>query len=227
VGGIAVIAAIVFALLFCRRKKSPSQRVTEIDLDDSPFRLEETFTTFSPPPAHYSSHFPSSQFVQPFADPNLSTTSFPTVHTHDRSVSSLHPSFSSTHTHATTSALIPRSNVLQESSIPFTEVNSMSPSETNAPSNSSQVYATGPFIHAESQFSGSFLAPSGKELTEEQAIFINNLRNSDVPPAEIAHLMDVMRREREEGLGAGIGRIRPGFDVDHDVPPRYDFKSSV
>lgn len=217
-----MIAAIVFALLFCRKK--PSRHVTDIDLDDSPIRLEETFTTFSPPPAHYSSHFPSSsQSVQPFTYTNLSTTSFPTAHTHDRSVTSLHPSFSTTHT---TSALIPRSNVLQESSVPFTEANSfMSPSETNAPSNSSQVYATGSFTHAESQFSGSFLAPSGKQLTEEQAIFINSLRSSNVPPAEIAHLMDVMRREREEGLGAGISRVGPGFDAD--VPPRYDFKSSV
>ena len=211
-----MLAIIIFALLFCRKKKAP-QHVAAIDREDSPISLEERFTAFSPPPAHYSSHLPSSsQFVQPFPYANLSRSSLPTVHTNDRSVSSLRPSFSSTLTHATTSALIPRSGAHHSSTAPTTE--------TSAPSNTVQAHATGSFIHA-TQFSGNFSAVGSKELTEEQAIFINNLRSSNVPPAEIARVMDVMRRERDEGLEAGLSQISLAFC--EDVPPRYDFKSSV
>jgi hypothetical protein len=65
--------------------------------------------------------------------------------------------------------------------------------------------------------------PAGnRPLTEDQASVINTLRSSNVPPAEIAHLMEMMRSQREEGLGAGSSHVDPTFDAG--APPRYDFK---
>jgi hypothetical protein len=64
--------------------------------------------------------------------------------------------------------------------------------------------------------------PGSTELTDEQVVFVNNLRGLNVPAAEIARLMEVMRREREAGAGAGAGA--GGLNAG-DAPPRYDFKS--
>jgi hypothetical protein len=66
--------------------------------------------------------------------------------------------------------------------------------------------------------------PASGELTAEEASFVNNLRSLNVPAAEIASLMDVMRREREEGSGGGSSRANPTLDLG--APPRYDFKSN-
>ena len=55
-------------------------------------------------------------------------------------------------------------------------------------------------------------------------MFINDLRNANVPSAEIAHLMEVMRRQREEALGIGSSHVNPILEAG--APPRYDFKSS-
>ena len=44
--------------------------------------------------------------------------------------------------------------------------------------------------------------PALDRLTEEQAIFINNLRSANVPAAEIGALMEIMRRERAGSLGS-------------------------
>jgi len=70
--------------------------------------------------------------------------------------------------------------------------------------------------------------PGSGELTEEQASFVNNLRSLNVPAAEIASLLEVMRRERAEGSGGGGGsgggasRANPALDMG--APPSYDFK---
>ena len=44
--------------------------------------------------------------------------------------------------------------------------------------------------------------PALDRLTEEQAIFINNLRSANVPAAAIGALMEIMRRERAGSLGS-------------------------
>jgi hypothetical protein len=66
--------------------------------------------------------------------------------------------------------------------------------------------------------------PGGGELTEEQILFVNNLRNHNVPAAEVARLMEVMRRERESGLSADVRQGDPTVGADAP-PPRYDFKT--
>jgi hypothetical protein len=58
------------------------------------------------------------------------------------------------------------------------------------------------------------------ELTEEQAQFVRELRSRNVPVAEIASLMETMRRERE-GL-ASTGIRAPQATAGTEVPPSYD-----
>jgi len=67
--------------------------------------------------------------------------------------------------------------------------------------------------------------PGSGELTEEQASFVNNLRSLKVPAAEIASLLDIMRRERaESSAGGGGGGSTSNPVVDLGAPPSYDFK---
>lgn len=55
------------------------------------------------------------------------------------------------------------------------------------------------------------------ELTEEEAMFLNNLHSLNFPPAEIVRLMHVMRR------GRGVSRSQANVRSDADgPPPSYD-----
>jgi hypothetical protein len=98
-------------------------------------------------------------------------------------------------------------------------------------------YTKGQLKRLEAQSTGSSSAPivaapqppnipGSGELTEEQASFVNNLRSLNVPAAEIASLLEVMRRERAEGSGGrgggGASRANPALDMG--APPSYDFK---
>ncbi|KIM79131.1 hypothetical protein PILCRDRAFT_823710 [Piloderma croceum F 1598] len=63
----------------------------------------------------------------------------------------------------------------------------------------------------------------GRELTLEQTVVLDGLRNANVPPAEIAHLMEVMKRQREEAMGVGSSHLN--HIVEAGAPLGYDFKS--
>jgi len=212
IGGIVTIAAIIFALLFCRRRKQELR----------PMTFETRSATFTPPSVHYSSHFPpSSQMAQPFANVTTSRSSVPTADTNGRRTSSLQPPLA----RPSTSALIPPSTAFVVSS-PEAEMLSNATSQTFTAGSSKSVRA---------QSAGSSSAPivttslpptpsGSSELTEEQAIFVNNLRSLNVPAAEIGRLMEVMRQEREGTLGTGPIQANTTFDADAP-PPSYDFKS--
>lgn len=82
-------------------------------------------------------------------------------------------------------------------------------------------YATHPRPAAGSSSQQSPPIPTS-ELTEEQALFVNNLHSLNVPAAEIARLMEIMRRERDTSAAAGEGTSNTPYGGD--APPQYDFK---
>lgn len=57
------------------------------------------------------------------------------------------------------------------------------------------------------------------ELTEEEAMFLNNLHSLNFPPAEIVRLMHVMRRGWVEGVSRSQANVRSDAD---GPPPSYD-----
>lgn len=67
--------------------------------------------------------------------------------------------------------------------------------------------------------------PHVEGLSDEQARFVANLHQHNVPAAEIARLMDVMRRERVTSAAAGEGSSSgPSRGAAGDEPPpSYDF----
>jgi hypothetical protein len=66
--------------------------------------------------------------------------------------------------------------------------------------------------------------PSIGALTAEQAELVRGLHANGVPPAEIASVMEAMRREREGGQGTSNLQGGPASVED---PPRYDFKERM
>jgi hypothetical protein len=108
--------------------------------------------------------------------------------------------------------------------------------EMGATSDAPLAYVKGQSKRLEVQSTGSSSAPivspsiassvpGSSELTEEQASFVNNLRSLNVPAAEIASLLEVMRRERVESSG-GRGTSRTSPAVNMDPPPSYDASNS-
>jgi hypothetical protein len=192
---VVILAAIIFALVICRRRK-PSR--PEVDPRPGPMAFEVRPTTFDPASALYNSHRP-----QP------SASSFPATDSNGWRTTSFQPSQSSAPTHSS-SALVPRRNPLSG-------------------------YTTEPFMPFDVQSVGSSSAPtfttsgqmsfssSNRELTEEQASILQNLRNSNLPPAQIAHLMEVMTRGGDSGLGAAANHA--DAMSNSEAPPRYDFAS--
>ncbi|KIM79848.1 hypothetical protein PILCRDRAFT_823037 [Piloderma croceum F 1598] len=235
VGGVVVIAAIILALLFCRRRKPP-QHVAEFDPDPSIKNFPARPTSFDPQAVLYSSPLPSTaQSVQPLAYATSSRSSFPTTDINDRR--SLQASSSGAPTSSTGSALIPRSSALRPSTAGSIEPQRfmVSNPEMGSISDVPMAYAKGQLKRVEAQSTGSSSAPivsaslppnipGSGELTEEQASFVNNLRSLNVPAAEIASLLEVMRRERAESSG-GRGASHATPTVDMGAPPSYDFKS--
>jgi hypothetical protein len=187
--------------------------------------FEARSATVTPPSVLYSSHFPSSsQMAQPFANVTTSRSSVLSADMNGRRTSSLQPP-SGTPTHSSTSALIPPSTA-------FVASNPEAGMLSNA---TSQTFTAGSSKSVRAQSAGSSSAPivmtslpptpsGSSELTEEQAIFVNNLRSLNVPAAEIGRLMEVMRKEREGTLGTGPIQANTVFDADAP-PPSYDFKS--
>jgi hypothetical protein len=60
-------------------------------------------------------------------------------------------------------------------------------------------------------------------MTDEQAQFVRELRSMNVPTAEIASLIENMRRERE----GGGSKAQDHTTLVEAAPPRYDFKGLV
>jgi hypothetical protein len=211
---VVILAAIIFALVICRRRK-PSR--PEVDPRPGPMAFEVRPTTFDPASALYNSHRP-----QP------SASSFPATDSNGWRTTSFQPSQSSAPTHSA-SALIPQSNHPSASN-PETHFFMTANPGPRALSSPSPTYMTEPFMPSDVQSVGSSSAPptsfsSSKELTEEHASILNNLRNSNLPPAQIAHLMEVMTNGREVGSGAGISRANA--TPNPEAPPGYDFTSHV
>lgn len=224
-----MIAAVILALLFYRRRSSRNAAV----FDPQP---HPGFVTgqaaFNPPSTLYGSHLPSSvQYAQPLTYVTPPRSSVPTTsdYSNDRRANSYLPSVSSGRTHSSASGLVPRSNIIRNPNAlsagtqPFEDPNP----ETRAISYTPESYATDPSRRLEAHSAGSSSPPTsslprGRELTEEQAVFINSLRSANVPHAEIVHLLDVMRRQREESLGIDSSQVNPILEAG--APPRYDFK---
>ena len=64
-------------------------------------------------------------------------------------------------------------------------------------------------------------AATNSSMTEEEANFVADLYNNNVPTAEIARLMEVMRRDRANPALPGGGSS--GGPTVEEPPPRYDF----
>jgi hypothetical protein len=60
-------------------------------------------------------------------------------------------------------------------------------------------------------------------LAPEEAHFLNNLYHLNVPPTEIASLMNAMRERRESYVGGKAGKVGPGAQL-HQAPPAYGFR---
>jgi hypothetical protein len=235
VGGVVVIAAIILALLFCRRRK-PSQHVAEFDPDPSNKNVPARPTSFDPQAVLYSSPLPSTaQSVQPIAYATSSRTSFPATDITDRR--SPQASSFGAPTSSTASALIPRGSASRPSTAPSSEPQRfmVSNPEMGTVSDVPLAYSKAQSKRVEAQSTGSSSAPASPppnipgsgELTEEQASFVNNLRSLNVPAAEIASLLEVMRRERAGSSGGGRGGASHANPVlNMDAPPSYDFKGS-
>lgn len=69
------------------------------------------------------------------------------------------------------------------------------------------------------------VAATHSDMTEEQAKFVADLYNNNVPAAEIARLMEVMRRDRANAaaLGEGSSGGGPAGATSEEPPPSYDF----
>ena len=63
-------------------------------------------------------------------------------------------------------------------------------------------------------------AATNNNMTEEEANFVADLYNNNVPTAEIARLMEVMRRDRANPALPGGSSGGPTVE---EPPPRYDF----
>ena len=191
VGGIVVIAAMILALIFCRRKRKQGP-------------LQPMYFESRPSPSHaptaaalYTSHFPSSpQMVEPF----------PYAPSSGSSALLSPPSSAFVVSSASTEALS------EDASQRYTAA--AAPARPSKRTQSAGTSSPAPRVLPTSP-----PPPALDGLTEEQAIFINNLRSANVPAAEIGGLMEIMRRERAGSLGGG------GAQAAVDAPPRYDFKS--
>jgi hypothetical protein len=229
VGGLAVIAAVILALL-CYRRRQPSHKAAVLDPQPHP-GFDTRQTAFNPSLALYGSQLPSSvEYSQPltYTTPSRSSAPNSSDYSNDRRANSYLPSVSSGRTHSTSA--VPQNNAGRQSNTLSTETQLLAGAhpDTRVLSHTVGSHST-ESRPLESQTTGSSSPPPTKvarssELTEEQAMFINDLRNANVPSAEIAHLMEVMRRQREEALGIGSSHVNPILEAG--APPRYDFKSS-
>jgi hypothetical protein len=237
-----LIVAIIVALVYCLRRKPP-QDASAVQ------RFEASPATFNPPSAFYPSHLPSTaQFAQPLpynAQPLVNTkpptSSFLPNDPYGRHTNSYMPSEYSDGTDYSSSGLVPRSSTTGTStgtsSNPSTKTQLLAVAnpETRPLLSVPQTYITESFTYPGAQSAGNAYAPvptsspppalpGNRHLTEEQANVINTLRNSNVPPAEIARLMVMMRSQRQEGMGASSSHVDPMLEAG--APPRYDFKDS-
>ena len=191
---------------------------------------------FDPRLTPNSSHPPSSP--QPYAYATSSRPSFPVTASSDLRTGSYQPSRTSrpsTSDPPSSSASVLRDSTIYPSSTatrPFVVANP----EPGRPSHPSQLYSEQVSKFAKATYTGPSPAPDvttslpptvpgSNELTEEQVVFVNNLRGLNVPAAEIARLMEVMRRERQGDPSARISPSNTTFDGD--APPRYDYNNST
>ena len=194
VGGIVVIAAMILALIFCRRKRKQGPL--------QPMYFESRPSHAPTAAALYTSHFPSSpQMVEPF----------PYAPSSGSSALLSPPSSAFVVSSASTEAL--SEDASQRYAAPARPSKRTQSAGTSSPA--PRVLPTSPPPPPPPP------PPALDGLTEEQAIFINNLRSANVPAAEIGGLMEIMRRERAGSLGEAGG----GAQAAVDAPPRYDFKS--
>ena len=231
VGGLAVLAAFIIALLFYRKRQS-SQNTAMLNPQLRHPGLEKRTTPFNPPSELHSSHQPSSVDYIPYT--TSSTFSVPTSGYNDRRTNSYHPSVSSGRTHSSTSGLLP-GGTPRTPNDPTTDMQMFAVTNpvSRAPSYTAGSFSLGSSRHLEPQSIGSSTPPfitrsptpsitnrDSRDLTLER---INNLRDSYVPPAEIARVMEVMRGQREADLGGGSSLVDP--ILEEGSPPVYDFKS--
>jgi hypothetical protein len=66
--------------------------------------------------------------------------------------------------------------------------------------------------------------PEPTGMTDEQAKFIHELRNMNMPTAEITTVMENMRREEGGSKSGGPSTLEHSALVETGGPPRYDFK---
>jgi hypothetical protein len=223
------------ALLFCQKRKRKKSRVeAEVDLVAGPMRFEARPPSFDPQSALYGSHLlSSSQPVQSSRYATTSGSSFPSNPT-DPSISLREPLLSH---HPAQSSLSPPNTAFRASQPPTNNNHSfvVANPEAGAPAKVPEPHITPSSKQTQARPTGSSSTPSfitatlpppvagSSELTEEQANFVNNLRGHNVPTAEIARLMEIMRRERQEALGGGAGSANDMSELD--APPRYDFRA--
>jgi hypothetical protein len=185
VGGFVVIALIISAVLLCRRRKPPRQ-VTRVDPWLNPVTFEARPTPYDP---MSNSPQPSRSSLPAAENNEWRTNPFPQLQhsapTYPASENFLSPSDAEAYLSMTDN---PDSRARSTSSRPFT-VESFINTDVQSVGSPSQAASV----------------PTGNmELTEEQAAILRDLRSSNVPPAEIAYLMEVMRRGGEVGMGTGV-----------------------
>jgi len=230
VGGVVVLGLLALALILCLRKK---RRRTVLDLTEAPRqeRLEPNILsseiTLLRPGLPYG--YPSMAEMTPASSsqPGLPHVSMPVPE-----VMSCNDSYSSIpYTYAPVSAAATHMN--SASSTRSHLLSDSAPSATTvSKSSESPLFVSNPpdiVVTSESQSSSKLveLTPppqptSSNGLTEDQARFVNELRSMKVPTAEIATIIENMRRE---GGGIGSHENQDQSIMEYEgPPPSYDFK---
>jgi hypothetical protein len=222
VGGVlGGLAAIVFAAIFILRRIRKVQSRRELDklitirAPDPPFD-----------PQMYQNPLPqnTAPITAPYALSNASTLAPPSPLTDNRqsaftaSAPSVVPLMPPADTQFT-----PVSSRLSSSGSGSQPSAGSSPFKLNNPAESSATDLT----RAEGLDTSNHPAPPQTSigvLTAEQAELIRGLHANGVPPAEIASVMEAMRRAREGGQGTSNLQGGPASVED---PPQYDFKERM
>lgn len=232
VGGLAAIAAVIIALLFHRKWQQSRNAAVPNPQQNHP-GFETRAAPLNPPLDLYGSpsHLPSTiEYLQPLTFVTPSRSSGPTSdYSNDRRSNSYQPSTSSGRTHTSASGLVPQGTDLRASNTPSMDLQmfAVPNPETRVQSHNRGSYTTESSNYLEPQLTGSSSPPRNtmsppppftysSELTEEQAMYLNNIRRSNAPPSEIPRLT-------EGDLGIGDYPIRP--IPEEGAPPGYDFKS--
>ena len=192
-GGLFVLVLGIFFVVFLYPRRKWPRCIAWIDRRPKPYFDERLGrVTFGIPPTHHSPYVSTL--------PQLSRTSFLDSESNYSQTNSFQHLQTSIPTHPAPANFSSSSDT---ETPPFIATNS----DSRTPSSSSHTYAMEPAVqidvHSVESPSTPVTPTSSRGLTKEQIIVIDNLRRSNVPPAGIAHLIEVMKKGNM-GLSTGV-----------------------